>query len=429
MTSTDLLTPILDGAIRSIKFFNGRMLTGEDLTTEQAANRDARERLGLAAGDGVAFGLEVSMSVSSSASSPSVTVQPGLAINRCGKPLSLTSAVDISLVQPAPTATTTTPAPAPGSFSTCQPPQATAYISAGAVYLLTLAPVQTNEGKTQISGLGSGATDCNTKYLVDAVELRLLQLSFSAAELGDAAHLRNLVASKVFGYPNARAFATDPFGATQPTTTFLEANTTPALTTSDVPLATLYWTAASGLVWVDMWSVRRAVAGPCGEWPWDARQNPRRLATALAMLLQFQGQVADLYGAPAPAPAPSTNAKNLFNFLPPAGVLPINGPQGFVTSTFFAGLTIRDPIFIEGAKVEPLLRASLCYPPIDCSSGEMIFLYHVRENRYAIDTPTAGVTPPVEYVVFATGQMPYFGDARFDIARFDYSSYADGGAA
>src|SRR6185437_16904805 len=97
MSSTDLLTPIVDGAIKSIKFFNGRMLTGEDLTQEQKANREARDRLGRATGDGVAYGLEVT--VSPTTTSPTVTVQPGLAVNRHGKALALHAPVDVSLAQ------------------------------------------------------------------------------------------------------------------------------------------------------------------------------------------------------------------------------------------------------------------------------------------------------------------------------------------
>ena len=36
----NLLTPIVNDRTRSVNFFNGRLLTGEDLTAEQQANRD-----------------------------------------------------------------------------------------------------------------------------------------------------------------------------------------------------------------------------------------------------------------------------------------------------------------------------------------------------------------------------------------------------
>ena len=426
MSSTDLLTPILDGAIRSIKFFNGRLLTGEDLTQEQKANREARDRLGQAMGHGVAHGLEVT--IHQGAAKPTVTVQPGLAINRHGKALRLHTAVDVSLVQSAGGAAPAKGAPQAGSFATCLPPQTAAYTNPAIVFLLTLGPVQATEGTTQISGLGSGASACNARYLVDALELRLVELDFSV-ELADTAHLaqlRNRLASRAFGYTTARAFATDPFGATPAPAKLLDTLTTADLRPGEVPLAALYWTAASGVVFVDTWSVRRPVAGAGGAWPWSAHLDPHRLAEATAMLLQFQGQIDDLRAASSSAAPPSTlAATSAFQYLPPAGVLPIGGAQGFALATFFGGLTVRnppsgDPLFIEGAKVESLLRTSLGYPPIDLSSGEMVFVYHVRENVQALQ----GANPPLEYVVFATGQMPYFGDARFNIAHWNYSSWS-----
>ncbi len=60
MKSTELLKPILEGGVRSINFFNGRMLSGEDLTREQAAQREWLGRLGRLCGGGVASGLGAS---------------------------------------------------------------------------------------------------------------------------------------------------------------------------------------------------------------------------------------------------------------------------------------------------------------------------------------------------------------------------------
>ena len=68
-SSIDLQQPIIDGGIRSINFFNGRMLTARDLTREQSANREVTRRLGQAVGEGVAYGLEVSKSKSASSTS------------------------------------------------------------------------------------------------------------------------------------------------------------------------------------------------------------------------------------------------------------------------------------------------------------------------------------------------------------------------
>jgi hypothetical protein len=87
MKSTELLKPILEGGVRSINFFNGRLLTGEDLTREQAAGREWIGRLGELIGPGVAAGLTVSPT--SDLKKPAVIVDPGLAVNALGQTLRL----------------------------------------------------------------------------------------------------------------------------------------------------------------------------------------------------------------------------------------------------------------------------------------------------------------------------------------------------
>jgi hypothetical protein len=98
----NLQTPILNTRTRSVNFFNGRLLTGEDLTAEQQANRVAHNLLGQAAGSGVVYGLEVKESVlSSSVPTPVLAVSKGLAFNRVGAALLLADDTEISLVRPA----------------------------------------------------------------------------------------------------------------------------------------------------------------------------------------------------------------------------------------------------------------------------------------------------------------------------------------
>ena len=57
--AANLLTPILNTDIRNTHFFNGRVLTAEDLSQEQEANRRQHWLLGQALGEGVVHGLEV----------------------------------------------------------------------------------------------------------------------------------------------------------------------------------------------------------------------------------------------------------------------------------------------------------------------------------------------------------------------------------
>src|SRR6267142_3062225 len=116
MMPSELLKPILTGGIRSVNFFNGRLLSGEDLSREQEANRETHKMLGRAIGDGIAYGFEVSRAAGSGTNAI-VTVQPGLAINRNGDALRLSSPIDLSLVRPLNGGGTTVDA----GFSSCTP--------------------------------------------------------------------------------------------------------------------------------------------------------------------------------------------------------------------------------------------------------------------------------------------------------------------
>src|SRR4029077_1296853 len=93
--TNNLLTPILNDRTRSVNFFNGRLLTGEDLTAEQQANRVAHSLLGQAIGSGVAYGLEVAESSQlSQVATPVLSIKRGLAVNANGGTLLLDNDVD-----------------------------------------------------------------------------------------------------------------------------------------------------------------------------------------------------------------------------------------------------------------------------------------------------------------------------------------------
>ena len=107
------------------------------------------------------------------------------------------------------------------------------------------------------------------------------------------------------------------------------------------------------------------------------------------------------------------------------GILPLSGvraSRGFDYVMFFRNQTYRNPVFIDNAHVEPLLRDSLSYPPIAVSSKEVLWLYRVRENIQAIETNVS--TPPQAFLIFTSGHIPYQGKARFNLAQANYSNYA-----
>src|SRR5437868_12344456 len=200
--SIELLQPLLEGGIRNVNFFNGRLLSAEAMQAEQVANRLQHQLLGQAIGEGIAYGLEVARP-SPPTAQPILRVEPGLAISRAGEALHLTKAIDVSLVRPQ---AASTPTPTDSIFSACQPPQSSVYVTGSGVYLLTIGPAKGSEGRALVSGLEHTAAKCNTNYTVDGVQFRLLQLNLTATELSDQ-RLRNLVAYKCFGVDDIKSFA------------------------------------------------------------------------------------------------------------------------------------------------------------------------------------------------------------------------------
>src|SRR5260221_14764209 len=112
--------PILEDGIPFTAYFNGRLLSGEDLARDQDGNREARRRIGQAVGEGVAFGLDVFETPGQSTSASKIlTVRPGVAINRQGQALALRSSVDLNLVRAVPGST----GAAVTMFKVCDDPQ------------------------------------------------------------------------------------------------------------------------------------------------------------------------------------------------------------------------------------------------------------------------------------------------------------------
>lgn len=422
----DLQQPVLDGGIRSINFFNGRLLSARDLTLEQSAYREADRRLGKAVGDGVAYGLEVSQATKSNKQSPAVGVEAGLALNRRGQMLMLEARADIALVR---TATTLASAKV---FSECEPLQTGAYVSGAGVYLLTIAPAQTTEGRATTNGMNPATATCNSDTIVNAVQFRLIQLDppITNAELQDKDHLRNLIAYKCFGVAETAAFIADPFGPEVKQWGLLDTLRPNQLTDCEVPLAVLYWT-DDGLNFIDMWSVRRRITTPATDSVWGPLNSNRRVAEAEAMFMQFQAQIESLRLS---NNAEQTRAVDQFRYLPAVGFVPLAQDGftiGFHPDLFFDTLTLRNAsqqqspadLFIEGARVNQLLRASFNYPPVDLQAEDkpvMFWIYKVRENRQPKSPGPIGVQP---YFIFSSGHMPYLADPHFDVNRWEYSNY------
>src|SRR5262249_60390177 len=94
MDVAQLLEPVLSGGIKDTHFFNGRILTADDLRTMQTAARQHDAQLGRAIGDGVAYGLEVSVgSIDSSTGRVALAITAGLAFNGVGQATAVLTSV------------------------------------------------------------------------------------------------------------------------------------------------------------------------------------------------------------------------------------------------------------------------------------------------------------------------------------------------
>lgn len=419
-------TPITDG-VRTVNFFNGRLLTAEDLRREQDANQVLRDRLGLAVGDGVVSGLRIGLPPAPAPIDPAhpvVRVTAGVAVNLLGRALRLPYDIDLSLARPPGSSSTARPSPATGGFAACTGlPDGAPLVTSG-IYLLTVAPSSLAVGRAQVSGLGNEIVSCGTDASAEGVQFRILRLDLPTAVLVDPM-LRNRLAHLMFGTDDAARsrLQLDPFGGPARRYGLLDQLRPTVLIDYEVPLACLHWIPGQGIQFIDEWCVRRRTGprGPESDWP--ELTSARRRAEGEASFQQFQAELAVLAAGSAPT---SVSARDRFRRLPAAGLVPIattRFPRGFDLIRFFDGITTRpatsgdDPIYADGARVEPLLLQSFAGQAIDPGGDEFVWTYLVRQN--AQDAPGTQTA-----VLFASGFLPYIADAQADLSRFDIANYA-----
>lgn len=404
---------VTDEAIRTVNFFNGRLLTGGDMSREQQARREALALQGLAIGDGIAQGLEVSAAATTApGGSAAVEITAGLAINREGHALHLADAVHLALV-PAPE----NEAAVACLFGDCAPTPGGARVAEERLYLLTIAPAFASEGRAQVSGMGDAGARCAFDATVEAVQFRLLPVpAWLYDEVPLASDFRNRIAYRCFGGSVQRSWPLDLTAAGAREDDLVEAMLGSGLTRADVPLALIcFGGSGSALAFVDMWSVRRGLCRRGHGNGLDMVADPRRAIVGMAMYRQFQDEIADI--AQVTGQLAQTRARERFAWLPAAGILPVlEDPPALA---FFTGLTVSGPHFIDASMVEPMLQQSFLAPAIPTTAGERgadhaIWLYRVAslpERR-------------VPLLLFANGNLPYRGDARFDTHHWDHANYA-----
>jgi hypothetical protein len=411
---TLLLGAMADTA-SDVHFFNGRLLTAADLSAEQAARDEADRTLARAIGAGVVEGLDVRLAPAG-ADGPALAITPGLGVTPAGHLLRLEAPRRLLLARP--------PAPpeavaTPHGFSACQPAGTGIYVAGAGLYLLVATPAARTAGRAPVTSLTGEAGPCNADRRVHGLALALLEVPFHllpGLTLADP-DARNRIAYRCFGAGVLASHATNLMARGDRADDLLAALRPHGLTPAMLPLALLAVTGSLTPAFLDMWAVRRpATLADGGANPLASLAAPRRISTGRAMLLQFEAERADRLGRLAVPGA--IRARTHFRHLPPVGALPFLTADG--VRQFLDGMTVRGPVHLTAAQVEPLVRASLAAPAIDTESDELVWLYAVAENRLAASAPE----PPERYHLFASGHLAYAANARFNLHRFDAANVA-----
>jgi hypothetical protein len=457
MASTTFLeTPLLDKGIRYVNFFNGRQLSAEDLQHERDAARQHQQQLGRGVGAGIVDGLHVTASEQSETAR--LRVGKGTAVNRQGQVLSLPQDIEIELRTGAAARPVATVArDDAGLFGDCQPPTPQVVVTEKSLFgiqVLLIGPSSGMRERAPKIGLADEgvAARCDFAWAVEGVQFTVQHLDPMAMrsvsertrkriprpdDTETLSLLRDMVAHGFLGTEAVAGHYADLLRRARQQSPMVSYGEMDALwqdiprLACDVPLALVFWS-QTGIEFVDLWAVRRPLTPRPLSPIWPVPTSERRAAEAEATFFHFQEQLGWVT-AKVKGRLADVDARRHFGYLPAAGIVPLP-PTGRSPSLeevaalkFFAGCTVRRPAFIAETAVEPLLRRSLAYLPIDLMATddrgtarpELVWLYQVRENdRESMRTKAE------RYLVFASGHMPYAGHARCDVSWCDFSNYS-----
>jgi hypothetical protein len=348
-----LTEQMLDPGQRLAHYFNGRLLSAEDLGLERAAQRHTLRRLGQALGEGIATGLEVSVARQQPAV---VRVAPGFAFARDGTALEIPAdagAVEVELALPAAVAPTRS---GDGKFGNCSPLTSPGFTGQAGWYLLVLSPTQGPEGLARVMGLPGETVRCNTRYEVLGVVFDLIQLQVPGLAPGSP-QASSRFAARCFGLPPVTLRG----AGTQRGDTLLDALRPHLLPACSAPLAAVYLT-ATGLQVLDLWAARRRLTAVGDLARWAPLLGERRAAELEAMALHFADQLQARLARPG-TDATKLEAQEDFVWLPSAGLLPAAmdwkvflGPHAPLAATPLRADLIRAK-FLEALAREPFAVA------------------------------------------------------------------------
>lgn len=286
----------VEGEPRSF-FFNGRLLSAEDLNREQQARDGAERRLARLIGCGVAQGLDVATGTGSV-----LHISAGLGVTPSGAVIDIGNLhLDLSSAGRGASFS---------GFGNCAAGLAEGQPLAG-LYLLTLMPVWAGQGRaaTLLGEVGA----CNRRTEQPAVRARLVEVQ-APPGLGGASLRNELAVALLSPGQGLVAVAESARVGWWMRQRVAGGAAAPGLTADELPLALLQIDAKAEPLWIDTDSARRRLAPPPGEagdamWPqsWGIEMQ----ALAAQFLAQLMGK--------------DTLSAKSFTWLPPT--LPLNTAQ------------------------------------------------------------------------------------------------------
>lgn len=407
---TALNTPIVKEGLERVPFFNGRVLTAEDLQAEQDANAAERRRLGRALGTGVVDGLFVRKT-----SDETVTVEAGLGLAPNGQMVELPRTTEVSVVSSVERPAT---AETKGTFADCTAQTATVTTGTGA-YLLVAEPASKPEGRTPRTTLGGdgAAGECGAERRVEGARLRLVyldatEMGFVGASLSD----RIQILAEDVGGVRAAGKRPDPTTVSQLRNLWAHAllRGTGSSSTVDpssiaresrrprsmrevtggraVPIGLVYW-ASDQIEFVDAWAVRTVVRPPT-----DTERGAALSGRRLERYLQFVEHLGEVVAAH-PNPR-EIRLDNYVRFVPPAGLVAafqVDAPKGVDPDRFLERYSRGTTGRKRPGSVTDLLHRSLAYPPVDLTARPNLLRFRVG-SASDTDPPDLFSRPTLVYV-------------------------------
>jgi hypothetical protein len=290
-------------------FFNGRLLSAEDLRREQSLRENGQSQLARLLGCGIAGGLSVTQTGNSR-----IDIASGLGVTPSGRIIDLIGqTIDLAGMAAA---------VRPGGFGDCAAAMANRERPAAGIYLLVLTPAWLASGRaaTLLGEVGA----CNRNLEQPAVRARLLAVVAPAGSTD--ANARNAIAHALLADADPASLPTQPDVVNPPSggqslIGWWPAQVVPTLAADDLPLAVLRIDPYAKLVWLDAAAAQRRLAPPpglAGDSFWRESHAIEMEAFARQFVDQLSDQAGDqdaLNGQKVDPPSSSRAAR--FTFLPP----------------------------------------------------------------------------------------------------------------